>query len=211
VAKVQIYLWGGRRKPRVPVEAEQAWSSFFERYDPLFQGLVERGRRGRRFAAEPSDLRQDAWAAVISALYSLEFDPAKGSLDVLLTVVAERAIQDVLCPSRRLSAIQTIDECLPSSGPGPEEACCLAETSECFQAALAELRAETSAVNYALFCGRFLDQKSPKHLAEEWRLTRGAVRARCHRMKRRLRELLGSRGEFEIPIAPVVGGKKKAK
>ncbi len=190
VAEVQVYLWSRVRGGPPPTEAAETWKLFYERYDRTFRQLVEETRTRFRTGFDREDLIQEVWLAVSAALRRLQFDPGKGSLDALLTIVARRAVRRAIRRSCKLPPMQAVDESLASCAPGPPVACCAMEALNAWHAALRELRAETSELNYELFSRRYLDGESLSGCAESLGLTPRAVHGRCGRTRRRLRELL---------------------
>lgn len=186
VAPPQDPRWSVTDLARVAAGADAAaFRRLFAHYGPRLKSLFR--RRGAS-PPEAEDLTQETMARVWR--FAARFDPARGSVDTWVFVIARTAWAEHLRGQRRTSgSIGAVD---PTEAPAtPAEALDTGEREDRVRAAIASLsydQAEILRLNF--FLGHTHAQ-----IADKLQLPLGTVKSRARLAMGRVRRLLGDLGD----------------
>jgi RNA polymerase sigma factor (sigma-70 family) len=176
----------------------EAWNTLYGRYCRLVQKAV--GETCGCLTSERDDICQEVWLAFQTAVKKLRYDPCRGPLSSLLFRIARRVARRQL-RRRQLAQYHETEafvDSIPSLALEPAEVCRIKEVWAVLESAWASLRAETSSINYDLFCRRFFGHESLRKIAASMGLSFGTTHGRYDRTKQQLLELLRGCGEWGI-------------
>jgi len=116
------------------------------------------------------------------------YDPAQGSFSTWLTVLTRNtALNRRRALERRPCSAGPVDEATPDPTPTPEETVLRKEREEVLRRAISQLGGS----DRTLFYRKYYYLQSTAQIAAEMGMTQRAVEGRLHRMRKKLRALMG--------------------
>ncbi len=120
------------------------------------------------------------------------FDESRGSLKTWITAITRNVALNMARSAGRHSSLEDLPAQTPDPGPTPEELLLRKERQKQLKRAI-DLLSESDQL---LFYRKYYYRQSTRQIAGELGLTERAVEGRLHRIKKRLRKLLG--GEEDV-------------
>ena len=167
-----------------------AWEAFFPACDKLVRQYSNRFQpRG----VDADDCAQETWSQLLRTLPNFHLERGRGQFNSWLFAVVRSKANDILRRTARQPA-----EALATTSPLPAadgDPLALAHRNESIaqvQAALARLQSCVSQTSYRVLHLRHIEQRSVRETAQMLSITPQQVWARDHRMRSKLREILGS-------------------
>lgn len=170
---------------------QQAWGEFLEIYQPLILRLVR--RRGLQ-EADAREVTQDVLIAVAGAIGRWEADPARGSFRGWLATITRNLVVNFLIQRSRhprgtgdSDFVRWLDE-VPAAECGESRLFDLERRRQMFLWAAEEIEAEFRSQTWRAFWGTSVLGHSVEEVANELKMSAGAVYVARSRVMKRLRE-----------------------
>jgi RNA polymerase sigma factor (sigma-70 family) len=186
----QDYLECRSSRAAPPRASRAAWEEFYRLYDPVIRRFaLVHGASG----ADLNDCVQEVWTTLLAKLSDFRYDPGRGLfLSWLYTLVGSKATdlirQKTRHPAGRLSRAAAARLRGPDADPAAEYE--RRRQQALVRGVLGELRGRAPECSYRVLYLRWIEGRTVPEIAVTLGLTAGQVRARQHRMWRRLRALL---------------------
>ena len=167
----------------------EAWRQFVELYGPI---VYQFGRRHRLQDADAADLTQEVLRAVSGSVGRFDYDPRRGSFHGWLFTLAHRKLYDLLARKRRQeqpsgdSATQMLLDEWPADDS--EEVWNQEHERQLFAWAAEQVRGQFAETTWRAFWATAVEGRDAAAVAEELKLSVGAVYIAKSRVQARLRE-----------------------
>jgi RNA polymerase sigma factor (sigma-70 family) len=169
----------------------RAWSQFVDIYAPLVYGFAR--KRGLQ-DADAADLTQEVLRAVAASAHRLEYDPQKGSFRGWLFTVTRNKVHNFLTGRRRYNqgtggtSAQDMLEAQPEKEEIAAKSWELEYEQRLFAWAAEQVRGSFQDSTWQAFWQTAVEGRNAKTVAEELRMSVGAVYIAKSRVLARLRQ-----------------------
>lgn len=190
LAAVQAYLEQRALGRRCEPDLEDAWRWFYGTYDEMIRRFA---RSCRIPATVLDDCVQEVWVAILEKLCEFDYNPARGRFRSWLYKLVRNKVIDIQRAERRRTERQldkppSLQQC---DGRGnPADAFDRRSRCEVVRRVLKQLESVSSPQSYRVLYLRRIEQLSVSEVAALLGFSPAQVRARQHRMQRKLREAL---------------------
>ncbi len=193
IAGTQRYLCELAQAGAADQSSQGSWERFYHLSDEVI----------RRYVAthpmpcdEVEDCVQDVWITLVRRLRTWHYDPQRGRFETwlyrLVQIVASDRMRGLM--RRRRLKDRICESWVRADGDDGASPSDQHEERAVFESLLKEIRGNVSTVNFRLLKRRWIDSAKVSDVAAELGLSSAQVWFREHRMRKKLRRVLGETG-----------------
>lgn len=180
-------------------ETNADWEIFYSAYNRIIQ----------RFASacgmqdcDVDECSQEVWMAVVRGMSAFEHDPERARFRTWLYRIVSNKAADIVRSRTKHSAVSLNDSGgffnLADGQPGPSQDLDKAWKNELLRESLVRLKANTTPRDYKIFTQRSLRSLPAAQVADQHKVSEGAVRVIDHRLRKQLQKILCSLTDGQI-------------